>query len=407
MTTPQLTADQNFVRQLNTRLVLDTLRREAPMSRADLSSRTGLNRSTISNIINELIQTGYVYETMIQEQDRVGRPGILLELNPKGGAAIGIEIGVGFISCIVTDFTANVVWRERMLLDEESPQNIIFEQAGLTVKRALYMAEGLGLKAFGIGIGIPGLVDAREGRLVLAPNLHWHDMPLRQMWSERFNLPVFIENEANAAALGEHRFGAARGKDDFIYLSTGIGLGGGIMIGGKLFKGAAGFAGEIGHTKLYTEGELCGCGKRGCLETYAGPHAILRRIRQSIQAGQTSLIADLAGQQLEKISMDMVIEAARQLDPVAQSALHDVGLHLGAGLCNLINIFNPELVVFGGALSPASPWLIPVIREAIQQYALPPVAEIVSLKPSQLGFDSCVMGAAVLVLDEVLRAPQF
>lgn len=274
----QIPVDQSFVRKVNTLTVMDALRLFAPLSRAELSAQTGLNRSTISSIIGELIQDGYVQETNLQDP-KIGRPGMLLQLSPNGGFAVGIEIGVDFFSIILANFTAEVLWRKRVFHDSQAPSVQIIEQAEALINESIGIGTAHGLRPLGIGVGLPGLVDARQGKLVNAPNLGWSVMPLRLMWTRLFNLPVFVENEANSGAMGEYFFGAAHGKEDFIYMSTGIGLGGGIMIGGKLFKGSNGYAGEIGHTTIYAGGEQCGCGSRGCWETYVGPRAIIRRIR--------------------------------------------------------------------------------------------------------------------------------
>jgi glucokinase-like ROK family protein len=398
-------ANQLFVRRLNVAGVMEAMRVYAPLSRAELSSHTGLNPSTISSIISELIDGSFIQETTLQDDARVGRPGMLLTINPNGGCAVGLEIGVDFFSIILTDFTARVLWRRRVEHPKDEPQISLLEKAEAHVSEAFEFAQNRGMRPLGIGIGIPGLVDTLQGKLVYAPNLHWKEIPIRLIFSNRFQLPVFVENEANSGALGEYFYGAARGKDDYIYLSTGIGLGGGIMIGGKLFKGSNGFAGEIGHTTIYEGGEICGCGSRGCLETYVGPHYMIRRIRQTLEEGSPSVINDLLQGNLSRMTVDTVVEAARYGDKIALSALREVGSHMGVGISNLINIFNPELVVVGGALSPASPWLIPMIQDQIRINALQPLLKTVNIIPSELGVDSCVMGAIALVLDNVLREP--
>ena len=396
-------ANQLFVRKVNMSGVMESMRTLAPLSRAELASHTGLNPSTISSIISELIDTGFIQETVLQDADRVGRPGMLLTINPNGGCAVGFELGVDFFSIVLTDFTAHALWRKRVNHPEDEPQVSLLEKSEALINEALDYGQSQGLRPLGIGVGMPGLVDTRQGKLVFAPNLHWSEIPIRLILSNRFQLPVFVENEANSGALGEYYYGAAVGKDDYIYLSTGIGLGGGIMIGGKLFKGSNGFAGEIGHTSIYEGGELCGCGSRGCWETYVGPRHIIRRIRRTLELGKPSVINDLVEGDLDKLTVDTVVDAARIGDPIALSALKEVGGHLGVGIANLINIFNPELVVVGGALSPASPWLIPIIQEQIRKNALQPLIQTLNIIPSQLGLDSCVMGAVALVLDNVMR----
>jgi glucokinase-like ROK family protein len=400
----QATADQGLIRKLNTAVLLDALRRFAPLSRAELAARTRLNRSTVSIIVTSLIEEGLIQETDLQSS-KVGRPGMLLELNPKGGFAIGIELGVDFISIILTDFIARVQWREQMCSDPNEDQITILDCAATLTQHALDYGLSQGLRPLGIGMGVPGLVDLRQGKLIFAPNLHWNNVPLRLIWSQRFNLPIFVENEANAAALGEYYFGAAQGVDSFIYLSAGIGLGAGIVLDGKLFRGSNGYASEVGHMTVDPNGELCGCGKRGCWETQVGPRAVLRRVRKTLESGVPSALCDLVEGDLERISFESVVQAAGQGDSVALRALQEVGERLGIGVANLVNVFNPELIVLGGALNLASTILLPIVERLIRENALTPACENVHVAASAHGIDACLMGAVALVLDDILREP--
>ena len=398
------TADQSLIRKLNTAILLDALRRFSPLSRAELAARTGLNRSTVSIIVNSLIQEGFIQETDLQNS-KVGRPGMLLELNPKGGFAIGIELGVDCISVILSDFIAQVQFREKVCSDPSEDQITIIDRAAYLTQLALDFGLSQGLRPLGIGMGVPGLVDLHQGKLIFAPNLHWNNVPLRLIWSQRFNLPIFVENEANAAALGEYYFGAAQGVGDFIYLSAGIGLGAGIVLDGKLFRGSNGYASEVGHITVDPNGELCGCGKRGCWETQVGPRAVLTRVRQILEAGAPSVLCELLEGDLERLSFESVVQAASQDDPVALSALQEVGERLGVGVANLVNIFNPEMIVLGGGLNRASAIVLPIVEGLIRTNALAPARENVRVVASAHGIDACLMGAIALVLDDVLREP--
>lgn len=400
-----LTADQILVRKLNTSLIMECLRTSGPLSRAGLSEATGLNRSTVSSIVHDLLKKNLVREIGLHSSARTGRPGMLLELNPDGGCAVGVEIGVDFISAVLTDFVARVLWRRKVPTNPEEKREVVIGQAEEIVQEALAIGKEQGLPPLGIGLGVPGLVDIREGTLVFAPNLRWCNVPLRQMWAQRFDLPVFVENEANAAALGEYYFGNARGVQNLIYLSAGVGLGGGIIIKGKLFRGSNGFAGEIGHMTVDPNGEPCGCGKRGCWETLVGPRAIARQVRKALESGERSSIPSLVENDLSRIDVSIVVQAAQTGDPVARTALEEVGAYLGIGISNLVNAFNPEMVVLGGALSLAGPFLLPVIEKTVQEHALPQPRGALTITTSAHGADACVMGAVALVLDEILREP--
>ena len=248
-----LTGDQEKVRKVNKSIILNMLRLHAPISRARVADLTGLNRGTVSNIVNVLIEEGLVFEDD-PKGSGVGRPAISLGLRPDGGAVIGVEIGVDFIAVLLTNFVAETVWETRIQIDPSQSQTRIISQAEQLIDQALSIANEQRLRPLGIGVGLPGLVNVHQGNLIMAPNLHWRNVPLRLMWNQRFHLPIYIENEANLSALGEYYFGIARNIDNFIYLSAGIGLGGGIMIDGKLFRGAHGYAGEIGHIRARSDG---------------------------------------------------------------------------------------------------------------------------------------------------------
>ena len=397
-----LTGDQEKVRKINKSIVLNILRLQAPISRARVANITGLNRGTISNIVNELIEEGLVTEND-SEGSKVGRPAISLSLRPDGGAVIGVEIGVDFIAIILTNFVAEPIWKLRVITSPTLSQTEILSQAEQLIDHALSLAKEQHLRPLGLGIGLPGLVNIRQGDLIFAPNLNWTHVPIRLMWNQRFHLPIYVENEANLAALGEYYFGVARGEDDFIYLSSGIGLGGGIMIGGKLFRGGRGYAGEIGHIQRDSSGELCGCGRIGCWETQVGPRAVLRRVRESLQnQPDATLLASCQGD-FNNLTFEQVVEFALQGNPICRLAIEDVAKYLGDGIADLVNVFNPNLVVIGGAFIIGQTIFQPVIENAINSMSLLPSRDNLKVAFSELGADACVLGAVAVVLDDILR----
>lgn len=398
-------SDHTLVRKVNTSLVLDSLRASAPLSRSSISSRTGLNRSTVSSVIDELLQDQLVREVGLQPSQG-GRPGVLLELNPGGGCAIGVELGIGFVSILLTNFAAQALWRQRVSFSPQEDFASTLSRTEELVKQALDLGKQQCLQPLGVGLGLPGLVDIRTGELVLAPNLKVGSIKFGKLWRQKFGIQVFVENEANAAALGEYYFGHARHVRNLIYLSAGVGLGSGIIINGRLFRGTTGYAGEIGHTITGTDsGVMCGCGKRGCFETVAGPRAVLHQVRLALEKSGGVDDFQLTTTDPEQIDMEMVVEAAQAGHQVALNALQEAGRFLGIGISNLINIFNPEMVVLGGALNVASPILLPIIGQTTQQQVLPPLRDTFEIVASAHGVDACTMGAIALVMDDILREP--
>jgi glucokinase-like ROK family protein len=396
------TADQDSVRKVNTSLVLNSLRLHTPISRADLANITKLNRSTISNIVNVLIDDGLVLELNTMES-KIGRPGIALSLRPEGGAVIGVEIGVGFVSVILTDFVANILWREWVEFPLKSTQIEAVSKAEELIDQAVSFANAKKLKLLGIGLGVPGLVNVQKGELLFAPNLAWRNVPLRLILSQRYHMPIYVENEANLGALGEYYFGVGRNVENIIYLSSGVGLGGGLIINGQLFKGGRGFAGEIGHIQRDPQGEMCGCGRRGCWETQVGPRAVLQRVKRSIEADSKSSLANNSEGNLENLTFNQVVDHALKGDQLCRSAMENVGVNLGTGIADLANIFNPDMVIIGGAFSYGRGIILPVLEKIIAIETLPAVRENLRVIVSEQGADACVLGAIAVVLDDILR----
>ncbi len=405
------TGDQNWVREHNLAIVLNYLWEAGePIARARLTEISGLNKSTIGSLLAQLQDWSFIRETGTTSVGP-GRPGVMIDINPDAGRLIGIELGVDFISAVLTDLKANRVWQRQIdTNDHPSPhmrdQAQMLAQVERLILDAIDQTQASGHRLLGIGAGVPGLVDHATGTLLFAPNLGWRDIPLREMW-RRFGVPVIVENEANAAALGEHMLGVARGVDDFIYLSAGVGLGGGIVIGGKLYGGVGGYAGEIGHMTLVPDGPQCNCGNRGCWETLIGPSAIIERVQQAASEGRTPILLALPGLDgaVQGISMKHIIQAAELGEPAVLHVLDDIGRYLGIGIANLLNAFNPGLVVLGGVLSLVGPFILPRAQREIEVRALAAAQAGVNLSLSAFKFDACVMGGVSLIVREILNNP--
>jgi glucokinase-like ROK family protein len=316
---------------------------------------------------------------------------------------IGIEIDVDLITIVLTNFVAETLWETRVGITSSQSQTSIIRQAEQLIDQALSIAGKRRLRPLGVGIGLPGLINLNQGELILAPNLNWRNVPLRLMWNQRFHLPIYIENEANLAALGEYYFGVARGHDNFIYLSSGIGLGGGIMIGGTLFRGGYGYAGEIGHTQRDPQGEKCSCGRIGCWETQVGPRAVLRRVKKELQIHSDQFLLNVCRGDFNNLTFDMVVKFALEGNHICKQAIEDVASYLGEGIADLVNVFNPELVVIGGAFILGKDILQPIIEKIIFSSALQPSADGLRIAFSERGANACAFGAVAIVLDDILR----
>ncbi len=253
-----------------------------------------------------------------------------------------------------------------------------------------------------IGMAAPGPLDPREGLVYFAPNLPgWKDVPLRGWLEETFGVPAFVGNDANLAALGEHRYGAGRGVDDLIYLTISTGIGGGIILNGRLFEGGGGLGGEIGHITVDAEGPFCACGSRGCLEVLASGSAIARAARAAIAAGRPSILTDRVGGDPSRITAREVAQAAREGDRLSQEIFRRAGFYIGAALVSLMYLLNPALFVIGGSVAKAGDLLFGPIRETVEDRAPEVYRRGVSIRPAVLGDDVGLLGALVLARDRV------
>ena len=399
------TGDQALVREINLSIILNALRDHSPISRASLAAVTGLNKTTVSSLVQQLTDARFVSQVGVDKTEDTGRPGILLELNPGAGCIIGAEIGVDFVSVIITNFAIETIWRHYESTNLRDGQASILKTTLDTIRKGIRKTKDQCGKILGLGLGVPGLVDVSSGQLLFAPNLRWQDVPLRKMLEREFDFPIYVDNEANMAALAESYFGVARGSRSVLYVSAGVGLGGGIVLDGRILPGAAGFTGEVGHMTIDPQGQQCNCGNKGCWETLVSQGALFDRVRKAIAGGKTSKLTEYTGGDLDSLTVPLVARAAGEKDQVALDALNETGVYLGIGLANLVNALNPEIVVFGGILSVASEFLVPVIKRIISERALQWSVEQMQVLVASHGLDACAMGGIASVYHQVLSQP--
>lgn len=401
------TTDQATVREINLSAVLRFLYHEAPLSRSQLALKTGLNKSTVSSLVEDLLARNLVCETGINSAGK-GRPATLLEINPQAGAVIAVELGVDFVSAATIDFKGRILWRRLEGADPAASQEKTLGQTQALVEQAIELCREERERILGLSFSIPGTVDGQAGVLIFAPNLKWRNVHLRQIFSQRTGLAVFIENDANAAAVAEHLFGVARSLHDFLFVFAGVGLGSGLFLNDQLYRGNGGYAGEIGHTPIIAKPfeQACQCGKRGCWETYTNQASIIRRVERRLgQDAEQSAIPALMAQQKSPLSIAIIKQAADAGDPGARECLAEAGGALGTGFAVLVNMFNPEKIVLGGPVSMAGEYLLPALRESVRAHAMPEILSQAEIELSAFGPDASLVGAAAVVVDEVLTYP--
>lgn len=391
----RLRVDSRVARELNRALVYDLMRDRQTVSRIGLARETGLSKATISQIIDQFIGEGLVEEIGPGEA-HLGRRPTLLRFVPTARYAIGVELSDSSCSAILTDLKGAPVRRQSSALHGPSGDAAVAAAVALV---DLLVADLTPDKLLGIGIGTPGLVDPRRGVIQTAPDLGWRDVAVGHPFVERFGVPATCLNRAKAAASGEAWRGAGERTDSFAYISVSTGISAGIVLNRRLYRGASTSEGEIGHVTVLPEGPLCACGNRGCLQTIAAGPAILARIREQLRAhpaASSRLTADF-----DLLTLEDAGRAAAAGDRLALAVVEEAAEYLGIAAANLVNVLNPRMLIFGGAVVRAIPDLVPRVEAVIRRRAWSTSAAAVEVVTSLLGRDAVPIGAATFLLSQV------
>lgn len=375
------------VRESNTGRVIGTLTLLGVTSRAELARRTGLARSTVSSIVAELESEGLVvpHDGNGRESSGSGRPPSLIALNPSARLAAGIDFGKRHLAVAVADLSHTVLAEHRREMPDDYPAEQGFAAAAELTERVLAEIGAEPDRVLGVGMGLPGPVHLRGtlGSATILPG--WAGVRAADEMSRRLGLPVQVENDANLGALAEHLWGAGAGCSSLVYLKVATGIGAGLVLDGRLYRGAGGTAGEIGHTIVDETGDVCRCGNRGCLETYAGAPAIVGLLERSLGVA---------------MEPEQVLERARDGDVACRRVLADAGRHIGVAVANLCNLFNPARIVVGGSIAQAGEIVLDPMHESVRLRAIASAAEDVEIVPGRLGERAELLGAVALVLQQ-------
>jgi predicted NBD/HSP70 family sugar kinase/DNA-binding transcriptional ArsR family regulator len=395
---PRVAAGPHVRRERNRARVVAALREAGAASRAELARRTGLSRTTVASIVSELEGEG-----MLEEREdgagarpqggaapragaspQGGRPPRLLSFSRAAGAAVGIDFGKRHLRVAAADLSHTILASAERPTRTDDPAETGLDTATQLVEEVLAEAEVPRRDVIGVGLGLPGPIDMRSGRVGSSSILPgWVGVRAAEAFGSRLGMPVFVDNDANLGALAELRWGAAAGCRNAAYLKVSTGIGAGLILNGRLFHGSGGMAGEIGHTIIQEQGPVCRCGKRGCLETLAGAAALLELLR---------------GTHGPDLTTQGLLAAAASGDSGARRVLADAGRHIGTAVATLCDLMNPELIVVGGELSAAGEVLLDPLREQVHRHAIPATARGLEIVPGVLGPRAELLGTLALVL---------
>jgi glucokinase-like ROK family protein len=411
-TTDRLAAAQgtglHHVREFNRLLVLNCIREHGPIARVMIARRTGLSRTTVSSIVDTLLQEGLVREgSFSQSAPEGGRRAILVHFNADVGYVVGIDVGRSHLTILITDLAANIIAQQSGPFDLERGPRICLP---LLVAEVRVFVEASGIpwdRIIGIGLGIPGPLDVRLRELSGPPGMQsWDGVDVWQILQQEFAVPLCMDNDANMGALGESRYGAARGVANMAYVKIGTGIGGGLIINGQIYRGQAGSAGELGHITIDENGPRCVCGNRGCLETLAGARAIVEDARRGTslrrsagpdgaeESAQSPALAESSA-----VDIADVIQAANAGDAASIAALEHAGERIGIALAGIINLFNPSTIVVDGGVARAGEILLAPLRRAAEACSLPAAWKGTRILPGELGTTAIALGAVSTVLE--------
>ncbi|MGW6901614.1 ROK family transcriptional regulator [Streptomyces sp. NBC_01727] len=375
---------QTSLHRANLERVVRAVRMAGSLTQAEIARGTGLSAATVSNIVRELKDGGTVEVTPTSAGGRRARS---VSLSGDAGIVIGVDFGHTHLRVAVGNLAHQVLAEESEPLDVDASSAQGFGRAEQLVKRLIETTGISPGKVIGVGLGVPGPIDVESGTLGSTSILPgWTGINPSEELAARLGVPVYVDNDANLGALGELVWGSGRGVKDLAYIKVASGVGAGLVIDGHIYRGPGGTAGEIGHITLDESGPVCRCGNRGCLETFTAARYVLPLLRPSHGPDLT---------------MERVVQLAREGDPGCRRVIGDVGRHIGSGVANLCNLLNPSRVVLGGSLAEAGELVLAPIRDSVSRYAIPSAGRQLSVLPGALGARAEVLGALALVLSEM------
>ncbi len=385
--------------EIRRRLVLRALLDFGPLSLTDLAKKTGMTLPVVSIIASSLKKSKLLVEGANGTGSQVGRPPSIVMLNAGAGFIVGVDIGRLSTNFVVLDLGTNIVAEARRKSITLGNDIRVLDDLEKEIRNVLNEAKASWDKVLGVGISLPGMVRGKQG--LGETYFNFGEKPVTELLSKRLRKPVHLEHDLEAMAFGERWFGAAKDVENAICVNVGWGLGVGIIIDGKVYFGQDGYAGEFGHIQIVKSGELCYCGKRGCLETVASGKAVTRIAKEKIAAGAKSMITQEFGVKVDEIDAETVLKAASRGDEFSIEILDEAAKYLGSGIAVLINLLNPAMVIFGGGVFTAAPYLSETARVSALKHSLVPLSRDVQFVTSSLGSKAGALGAAAYLAEDL------
>lgn len=387
--------------------ILRLIHQRNKISRMELAKQTGSSAASITAIAHRLISKRLIVESG-QGSTHLGRKPVLLSVRNDAGYVVGVDLGSFFVRVVVADINGNLIYKIQTETELSQGRERVLNKTFKLIERAIKESQISRSAIKGIGIGHSGVIDVHRGVVLSLPRAgqmqEWRNVPLRAMLEERFGLPCVLEDTVRTRAIAERHFGLGATLSDFIYIDVGMGIGATLFMGGEIYRGPGGNAGEFGHITVDERGPLCSCGNYGCVEALASCAAIIQNMRAAVEKGVNTRVRELAEGNPDKISIEIITQAAMENDSLAFRVLHEAVSHLAVALADVVNLLNPKVIIFGGALFQSAPQLlIEELKRPTKQRALEKSANEVELKVSTLGSEAGALGAARLISQTALE----
>lgn len=383
----------------NDEQTMNVIRRQGLISRAEIAKLTGLTPPTVTNITAKLLDLGLILEDSIGESSGGRRP-LLLKVNPQIAQVIIIHIRSEKMIGYLVDPEFRVQYTDNKKIKGMKKEEVL----ELMLNMIITCQKAATAPVPAVGVVVRGPVRIREGISVFAPNIGWKNVPLKNIIEEKIGLTTFVENDAKALINGEYYYGSVKDADSMILLKVSHGIGSGIMLNGRMYRGVNGSAGEVGHTTIDISGPVCSCGNYGCMEALASENALVDMVVKSIKEGQTSLVYDLVNGELSSVIPNIIYKAAAAGDELAIRMLGNVARYLGIGIANLVNIFNPKIVVIGGGIVKARQYIEDIVRQTVGDRSFESCSSALEIRFSTLATENTMKGAADMVFAEITQS---
>lgn len=385
------------IQEMNRYLVIQLLRTKGICSRAELAKESGLKQATITNIVNDFIRWGLVKETGIIDGKK-GRRSIGIALNSEGYKVIGVRLARKSFTVGLFDIGGTEYSIEKIPIKTTDGTLAAFNKMKQAIEKMISGCDQG--TVLGIGLALPGPFIRNEGRIALMTEFPgWENLLIHEELEKAFQLPVFIEHNANVGALAEWWLGSyRRDAGTMVYIAAGQGMGAGVIIDGKIFRGATGTAAEIGHMSIAFDGPKCECGNKGCLELYCSTLALIREVQKMIDLYPRSILR-------KNSSLDEIFQAINLGDELANKAFYKIAKYLGVGLVNVINAYNPNSIIIGDEMARGGVKLLQIVKNTIQEHVLMSIYEKTDIQLSTFTNDSVLLGVSAYAADEILRKP--